>query len=103
MTFTERVYEIVRSIPAGSVSTYQEVAERAGRPRAARAVGQAMRRNPWSYITHPHDPRAVPCHRVIAKNFKLGGFNSGLTDKVKLLEAEGWMVTEETVRKSGHE
>ena len=80
--FRQKVLEIVKSIPAGGVMGYGEVARRAGNPRAARAVGVIMRAN--------HDP-SVPCHRVIRSDGKLGGFNRGKKEKEKLLRSEGYL------------
>ena len=78
--FRSRVLSVVRRIPAGRVATYGDVAELAGAPRAARAVGTVMR--------DCRDPR-VPCHRVIAASGGLGGFGSFLHLKRDLLRAEG--------------
>jgi len=78
--FKKQVLEAVRNIPAGDTMTYKEVAEDAGRPGAARAVGTIMRRN--------YDPD-VPCHRVVRSDGKLGGYNRGVDRKVELLHAEG--------------
>ena len=63
--FEQRVYDVVRGVPAGRVTTYRAVAARVG-CRSARAVGQALKRNPFA-------PQ-VPCHRVIAADLGLGGF-----------------------------
>ncbi len=63
--FQRRCWEVARRIPRGRTLTYAEVAKRAGAPGAARAVGQAMRRNPL--------PLVVPCHRVVATG-GLGGY-----------------------------
>lgn len=93
MNFRDTVYAVVRSIPTGSVLTYGEVAARAGNPRAARAVGSLMRGNHKSYLTHAHDPTAIPCHRVVAAGYRLGGFNGGTDAKQQLLAAEGWQIT----------
>ncbi len=79
--FTARVMEAVRRIPPGRTRTYAEIARLAGNPRAARAVGNAMMRNPV--------PLIVPCHRVVASN-GLGGFTGGLNRKRALLHLEGW-------------
>ena len=81
--FHRQVYELVRRIPAGQTLSYGEVAQRLGKPGAARAVGQAMGRNPFPII--------VPCHRVLAANGKLGGFTAfGSTDtKQRMLQIEG--------------
>lgn len=78
--FSGRVKRVVRRIPHGRTLTYGEVAERAGSPGAARAVGSVMKRN--------FDP-AVPCHRVIRSDGRPGGYNRGGEErKRKLLEAE---------------
>lgn len=78
--FSDRVLSIVRRIPPGRVATYGDVAELAGRPRAARAVGNIMRdcRRP-----------DVPCHRVIAAGGRLGGYGGREVLKRALLVAEG--------------
>jgi len=83
--FQQRVYDAVRLIPAGYVSTYGGVARFLG-VRSARAVGQALRRNPFA-------PQ-VPCHRVIASSLAIGGFNgrrrgAEIRRKLALLAAEG--------------
>ena len=81
--FERRVYEHSRTIPPGSTSTYGEIAKALGQPGAARAVGQALGRNPLALI--------VPCHRVLAANGKAGGFSAhgGLGTKRRILAAEG--------------
>lgn len=81
MTFTQRVYIIVKDIPKGSVMTYAEVATRAGSPGASRAVGTALSKN--------YNP-AIPCHRVIKSDGTLGKYNRGVAQKRKLLQQEGW-------------
>jgi methylated-DNA-[protein]-cysteine S-methyltransferase len=82
--FHKRVYEVARAIPAGRTLTYGEVARQMGAPRAARAVGQALGRNPF--------PVVVPCHRVVAAGGGLGGFSAhgGTATKERLLAIEGW-------------
>lgn len=81
--FHRRVYEITRTIQPGSTLTYGEVAKRLGSPGSARAVGQALGRNPF--------PLIVPCHRVVAAGGKPGGFSAygGRATKEKLLTIEG--------------
>jgi methylated-DNA-[protein]-cysteine S-methyltransferase len=81
-TFNQRVYEIARTIPAGSTLTYGEIATRMGEPREARAVGQALGQNPF--------PIVVPCHRVVAAGGRLGGFSAtgGVKTKLRLLALE---------------
>ena len=86
--FTRRVYELLRTIGAGQTLSYGELARRAGSPGAARAVGQAMARNPL--------PLVVPCHRVLGSGGSLGGFSAhgGTTTKARLLRLEGKAVDE---------
>jgi methylated-DNA-[protein]-cysteine S-methyltransferase len=81
--FHQRVYEVARTIPAGATLTYGEIARRVGDPGAARAVGQALGRNPFAVI--------VPCHRVTAARGKAGGFSApgGRATKLTLLAIEG--------------
>ena len=66
--FHARVYDALRQVPPGRTTTYGELAAQVGRPGAARAVGQAVARNPWLLL--------VPCHRVLAANGRLGGFSA---------------------------
>lgn len=80
MNFKNRVLSIVAAIPKGITMTYKKVAERAGRPRAYRAVGNILHKN--------YDP-AIPCHRVICSDGTLGGYNRGIPKKRKLLQSEG--------------
>lgn len=87
--FQRRVHSIVRRIPPGRVATYGDIAELAGAPRAARAVGTAMR--------ECGDP-GVPCHRVIAAGGSLGGFGGNLQIKRERLRAEGLDVGVRRVR-----
>ena len=81
--FTARVLAVVRRIPYGRVATYGEVAALAGRPRAARAVGNIMRT-----CGRPD----VPCHRVIASGGRLGGYGGSEVLKRQLLVSEGVIV-----------
>ena len=87
--FSLRVLSVVRRIPPGRVATYGEVAAMAGRPRAARAVGNIMRgcRRP-----------DIPCHRVIAAGGRLGGYAGREMLKRALLVAEGVVVSGNRVR-----
>jgi O-6-methylguanine DNA methyltransferase len=87
--FSRRVLSAVRRIPPGRVSTYGDVAAAAGRPRAARAVGNIMR---------DCGARDVPCHRVIAAAGRLGGYGGRLEMKRALLRAEGILVSGDTIR-----
>jgi O-6-methylguanine DNA methyltransferase len=87
--FSFRVLSVVRRIPPGRVATYGDVAALAGRPRAARAVGNIMRRCGRS---------DVPCHRVIAAGGRLGGYGGSEILKRSLLTAEGVIVSGTRVR-----
>lgn len=78
--FQLAVWAVVRGIPRGQVQSYAWVAAQAGSPRAARAVGQAMARNPF--------PIVVPCHRVVGRDGGLTGFGGGLNMKRDLLRLE---------------
>jgi len=80
--FHRRVYEAARTIAPGATLSYGEVAARLGAPRSARAVGQALGRNPFAIV--------VPCHRVLAAGGKMGGFsaNGGIATKLRLLSIE---------------
>jgi methylated-DNA-[protein]-cysteine S-methyltransferase len=81
--FHQRVFAVVRRIAPGQTRSYGEVAVLCGERHAARAVGQAMARNPFPII--------VPCHRVLAAGGKSGGFSArgGVTTKLRLLAIEG--------------
>jgi O-6-methylguanine DNA methyltransferase len=92
--FEERVYTIVRTIPKGQTRSYGWVAQRLGDPGLARAVGNALNRNPYA--------PSVPCHRVIRSNGTLGGFAGGPARKRALLAREGCAiknVSQQTLRR----
>lgn len=80
MNFDQKVWAMTARIPPGRVMTYGSIA-RALKSKAYRAVGGALNRNPY----HPK----VPCHRVVGADGKLTGFAGGLSQKEKLLKAEG--------------
>ena len=82
--FNRRVYEIARTIPAGSTQTYGDIAVRLGDPGLSRAVGTALGDNPF--------PPIVPCHRVVAADGKMHGFSArgGVALKLRMLRLEGW-------------
>ncbi len=79
--FQQRVWQLTRAIPYGATRTYRELACAAGRPHAARAVGQCMARNRLPII--------VPCHRLVGSQGDLRGFGGGIPMKRTLLEMEG--------------
>lgn len=87
--FTRRVLSVVRRVPVGRVTTYGAVAKLAGKPRAARAVGNIMRE-----ASQP----GVPYHRVVAANGMLGGYGGNIALKRALLVAEGLTVTSRRVK-----
>jgi O-6-methylguanine DNA methyltransferase len=78
-TFKEKIFTIVRTIPKGKTMTYKQVAEKAGRPQAFRAVGNILNTN--------YDPK-IPCHRVVRSDGKTGGWNRGMKEKARLLSKE---------------
>ena len=80
--FHRRVYQAARAIPRGRTLSYGELARRLGAPRSARAVGQALGRNPFAIV--------VPCHRVISASGRAGGFSAhgGVATKLRMLSIE---------------
>ena len=85
---TKRIYEVVKKIPKGKVATYGQVAELAGDKRMARAVGNALHKNP--------DPDNIPCFRVVNAKGELAGEFAfgGAGEQAKLLEADGIKVVD---------
>jgi len=85
---SKRIYEAVRRIPKGCVATYAQVAEAAGDRKMARAVGNALHKNP--------DPSTIPCHRVVNAKGELAGEYAfgGLWRQAELLALEGVEVTD---------
>jgi O-6-methylguanine DNA methyltransferase len=82
--FQKTVYVACRKIPSGRVSTYREIARAIGKPKSARAVGNALNKNPFSPQT--------PCHRVVRSDGAVGGFAFGNRRKIELLKKEGVVV-----------
>lgn len=85
MIFAERVYQELRKVPKGKVTTYKRLAEKLGN-KAYRAVGTALKNNPYA--------PEVPCHRVVRSDGKIGGFmgkTSGeeIARKIRMLKEEG--------------
>jgi AraC family transcriptional regulator of adaptative response/methylated-DNA-[protein]-cysteine methyltransferase len=79
--FQIKVWEALLTIPSGHVTTYSEIAGAIGRPRAVRAVGTAVGRNPVSWL--------IPCHRALRRDGALGGYHWGLPVKRAMLAWEG--------------
>jgi len=92
--FQKKVYETIKKIPAGKVATYGQVAKLVGKPKAARAVGMALKNNPT--------PITVPCHRVVGSDGSLVGYSGtgGLATKRQLLKKEGVVFTGQKVNLS---
>ena len=83
--FEIKVWNSISKIPIGEVRTYKELAIQINRPKSARAVANACRKNPY--------PVKIPCHRVIRSDGKLGGYSGkgGTKTKKKLLKNEGYL------------
>jgi len=79
--FDRQVYAVIRQVPRGRLATYGQVARVLGRPGAARAVGNALHKNPWA--------PDIPCHRIIKANGDIGGYVQGRQVKTSLLASEG--------------
>ena len=84
--FEKKVYKKLKNIPGGRVVSYGGLAKACGRPGAARAVGNALNRNPFAPV--------VPCHRVVCSNGLVGGYAHGIEKKIELLRKEGVEVDE---------
>lgn len=78
--FYKKALMEVSKVPYGNTSTYSDIAQKLNSPKAVRAVGSANARNPL--------PIVIPCHRIVNKNGKLGGYRGGLPMKEKLLKFE---------------
>jgi methylated-DNA-[protein]-cysteine S-methyltransferase len=79
--FERDVLQATREIPYGKTASYRDIAEKIGRPKASRAVGNALNKNRTAIV--------VPCHRVISSDGGLGGFGAGMEWKKRLLRVEG--------------
>ena len=92
--FAQKVYKLVKKVPAGKVTTYKTIA-RALNTKAYQAVGQALRKNPFAFTLYrPGTGPQVPCHRVIKSDGTIGGFNGKTSGKetqrkINLLKKEG--------------
>ena len=92
--FELRVYAVVRRIPKGQTRSYRWVAQQLGNSTLARAVGNALNRNPWPFTnaqtrTRAHAHTMVPCHRVVRSDGSVGGYAKGPNRKRTLLRREG--------------
>lgn len=94
MNFNEKVYKECKKIPKGKVSTYKEIGKKLN-TRAYRAIGQALKNNPY--------PIQVPCHRVVSSQGKLHGFKGktkgkALKEKQRMLEEEGLTIINNKIK-----
>lgn len=87
-SFNEKIYSLLKKVPKGKVTTYKILAEALG-TKAYRAVGQAMRRNPYA-------PK-VPCHRVVKSDGSIGGFSGSLNPKSKEVKKKIRMLRKEGI------
>lgn len=83
-TFSNKCYEILKTIPKGKVTTYKAIAQ-ALKSKVYRAVGNSMNKN-------PHDTNIYACHRVISSNGNIGGYAHGTEEKIKRLKSEGIVI-----------
>ena len=79
MKFNQKVYNLVKKIKKGKISTYSSITKKLN-SKAYQAVGNALNKN---------NSKSIPCHRVINSNGNIGGFNKGVKNKIKLLKEEG--------------
>lgn len=94
--FSGKVYEFCSRVPKGKVTTYGKIAMAIGKPGSSRAVGQALKRNPYA-------PK-VPCHRVVKSDGSLGGYGGAgrkkTEKKMKMLEKEGVKIVKGKIKKN---
>ncbi len=90
--FSRKVYDLCRRVPRGRVITYGDLARKIGHPGASRAVGNVLHKNPFAPV--------VPCHRVICRDGRLGGYRQGQSKKATLLRAEGVIIIKGKIDRS---
>lgn len=88
-SFSQAVWRITKEIPLGKITTYAQIAQALGRPKSARAVGNALHKNPYAPI--------VPCHRVVKSDGNVGGFFGGKSAKKKILRSEGLKIVKDKI------
>ncbi|MFQ6120022.1 MAG: MGMT family protein [Methanosarcinales archaeon] len=89
MKFQEKVWELLKQIPRGKITTYKIIAKKLN-TKAYRAVGNACRKNPYFPV--------AACHRVVCSSGKVGGFASGSKNKIKLLKKEGIKIKNDRIK-----
>ena len=87
--FELKVLEKLKKVSVGRVTTYSELARAVNCPKASRAVGNAIHKNPWA-------PK-VPCHRAVKSNGQVGGYAKGVRKKIETLEKEGIVIKREKI------
>ena len=80
----KRVFALVKKIPKGRITTYKIIAKRLHNSQGSRAVGNALKNNPFLLV--------IPCHRIIKSNGEIGGYVGGIGVKMKLLKQEGILI-----------
>ena len=90
--FYQKVWLACLDIPKGKVITYKELAKMINNPKAYRAVGNALNKNPL--------PEIIPCHRVIRSDGNIGGYSRGIKKKIRLLKIEGIKIKDGKVCKA---
>jgi methylated-DNA-[protein]-cysteine S-methyltransferase len=94
MRFSAKVFELLKQVPKGKVTTYKIIAEEAGSPKAYMAVGSILHNNPCLID--------VPCHRVVRSSGDIGGYKLGQDYKLKLLKKEGVKIENNTIDMDKH-
>ncbi len=84
----QQTYRLLATVPPGRVTTYKALADALG-TKAYRAIGQFMKKNPYA--------PDVPCHRVVASDGTIGGYNKGTAEKIRMLTAEGVLIDKEKI------
>ena len=85
------MYRAIKKVPRGRVTTYKEIAKAVGAPKAFRAVGNALNKNP--------NLIKIPCHRVVRSNGFVGGFAVGTAEKIRILKKEGIIIKDNKIKK----
>lgn len=89
-TFVHDVFAACQQIPCGSVATYADLAQAIGRPKAYRAVGNALTTN--------RNTQTIPCHRVVRSDGAVGGYAFGLAKKIARLQEEGLVIVDGVIQ-----
>jgi methylated-DNA-[protein]-cysteine S-methyltransferase len=84
----QKTYRLLATVPRGRVTTYKELGDALG-TKAYRAIGQFMKNNPYA--------PTVPCHRVVANDGTIGGFNGGIDKKIRMLRTEGIKISKNRI------